>query len=386
MPHPLELMYMARVVHNISVAGTTGVGKSVMIFHMAKALVAQGATAHLQAASGERRGVATESDSVARIANMMDSGYWPKASEVGMLERLQIDYGRDGEEHEIRFFDPAGEVFENIHTSYSGTDSKRDSDRQQIARELVDSDGLMFLLDVRTDPKLIFKQVEDFIALLKSNWKVRDDSKGPLIANSRIQVPIAILFTKAETLPWQSLYRQTRAEKWMETNPSLKGVREMVLGKQVAKGRLKGGAFADARFYFSSSIGWTNGQPNCRTLLIPPQIGPRENTVEAFKDASVDLLPNPARTPRAAPRGHGRGADYTFIADPTRITRTSSEIDALEALGLVSVKRPTESIYGVYEAPNRNAKANSSNDETVTRPWNVAEPLLYVTGLEEPSK
>ena len=294
------------------------------------------------------------------IRRYINRGYFPKKTPDHIPDQgLYFRVSKGKRVFELNFFDPPGEIFEPLGHEYNWETQGVIFDSIQNAK------GIIMLLHLDKTPHELMNiwhySIESFIHHVRKNGDV-----GRLIQNDQLAIRTAVVFTKADNLPWMGRHRSRNAEAWLKGNEGLRALSEDIRRD-----------CSNVRFFFSSAVGWNKGKPNCRTSVRPRQLF-NDGGVRPNSDARQhvgNLIPDPAEGERSEEYrrqredSSRRAATLPLFSDPLRFTE--HELHPELARGLT----------GVITLPGRNPP--SAEAERFLTPWNIVEPLLWAAGFDE---
>jgi hypothetical protein len=295
--------------------------------------------------------------SINEIIRQINHGYFPRKTQVGdQSAPLTFRISKGQYTAALEFRDSAGELFEATPTSHL-----LHKERERVFDSIKDCAGILILLDWRKSATELEESwrlsIESFMAF------VRRRQLTDLLDNDSLKLRIAVLFTKADLIPWFQLHRPREADAWLEKHQGLASLM-LDVRRMCGPGRV--------RFGFSSNLGWNHGRPNCRTALLPTPLDVEQHRDQQEIDP-CDLIPDlDSRGPSRESRGTALARRYMLplFVDPMRIVN-QEDVDQ-EFLGIEA---------GLVSMPGRIAPATDS-DKFLT-PWNVVEPLLWAAGVPE---
>jgi hypothetical protein len=295
--------------------------------------------------------------SINEISRQINRGYFPRKTEVAeQSDSLAFRISKRQYAAALEFRDPAGELFEATPNSHL-----LQKERECVFDSIKDCTGILILLDWRKSATELEEawrlSIESFMEFIR-----RRQLTG-LLDNDSLKLRIAVLFTKADLIPWFQLHRPREADSWLEKHKGLASLMHDV-HRMCGPDRV--------RFGFSSNLGWNYGRPNCRTALLPTRLD-----VEQHRDQQEieprDLIPD-HDSPGVSRESRGTALSRRYMlplfVDPMRIVN-QEDVD-WDFLGIEA---------GLVSMPGRMAPATDS-DKFLT-PWNVVEPLLWAAGVPE---
>lgn len=292
----------------------------------------------------------------------INHGYFPEKTQAGRESKRAIFRisRKLGPSFDLTFYDPAGELFESSDASAEYTE-----ERERIFAYLATCSGLMVLLDLSSPLNRVFDNWQHSMRLFREyiqRYKMHE-----LLKDNQLNMRTAVLFTKADTIPWLRLHRQRDAGTWMRGNNDFIQMLDLIRTQ-----------CNQVRFFFCSAIGWHDGKPNCRTLIRPRSltVADDEATYDQTKDGSSlgqrPLIPDPAvgkdASPTAEEADTSRYSVNPVFTDPLRFTNEPLE----EKLDGPKI--------GVVNLPRR--RARDAQQLAPLKPWNVLEPLLWAAGID----
>ena len=201
---------------------------------------------------------------------------------------------------ELTFYDPAGELFEPPKKNSENYNEKRKDLFKKMTSKYCD--GILVLLDLRrpaTELEEIWRlSIESFMQY------IRDNHHGDMLVNNSLKPRTAVVFTKADLLPWFQLHRQrSGADSWVEKHEGLKSLASDI--RRMCR---------NVRFFFCSAVGWNQGRPNERIAVLPKQLSVKDtlNTLSQKELETGDLIPD-----RAVARTGSNGFGGTRLGRPT---------------------------------------------------------------------
>ena len=371
--------------NRIAVVGATNVGKTTFFAVLDRALRDQGFSIHATEPDdvrGKGRRIATRQSSrgaqfLHDIRDRVSHGYFPPATQVRSNPsdfQFAVTGPRDAE-FSLDFIDPPGEVFEHQPTfdadgGREGHASPGDDEREERAKNLGELRRAMQTQCEKASAMLVLIDIQRSSEEILSSWRYALENFISLALNrSSSGRRIAVVFTKADLLHWQGRYRKRVATEWIRHHPELSDIYR----DAAAIRPLGGGPAPEVGFFFSSAVGWYEGSPNCRTVVIARDL---DNVrVETSQDWE-DLIPDPAvlerleanqstaKVKRRGPRGGLLSWSLPCFRDPLRIVEEHVDHEVLGA-------RPV----GVLMLPGRRAPRQARGK--FLTPWNVIEPLLW---------
>jgi hypothetical protein len=199
-----------------------------------------------------------------------------------------------------------------------------------------------------------------------TTWAHVEDGLGQQ-ARGREAKRVAVCFAKADTGIWQARYRVRDAETWVRSDPKRRALWETT--KRF-----------DVRWYFVSSTGWYEGMPNVRTFVNSRRIDPRK--LEKNDQRVRQLVPDPALVPpdpaELEDKDRFRRMEHLpMFIDPLRITTHDFADHPIrdDGVGGYGTMEPKGlELHGVH--------VGSGRDKSLwPRPWNVVEPILWLSGV-----
>lgn len=279
------------------------------------------------------------------IRSSLNSGYWPGKTLVkGRSDDFKLHLRQGERQFDLSFYDPPGELFE-LNDEPDAIDAAQA--RESYFQHLTSCTGLVVLFDLTRSTQSILDSwrasVESYQAFLRR-------TKPSALDRGRLPGRLAIVFTKADLLPWIRRHRQRNAGEWLKAHPGLKELHaDAGLSSQ------------SCRFYFASAVGWDEGAPGCRTAVRPRRL---DLDGAAQVSADRDLIPDPpARSKR----------DATSTTAPLLPLFT----DPLQLVDERTVSLSTPEA-GVIMLPGRNV--GRDDQRPLLTPWNIVEPLLWAAG------
>jgi hypothetical protein len=235
-----------------------------------------------------------------------------------------------------------------------------------------DCDGILVLMDPWRSPEQLLgiwqRSIQSFMGF------IQERGSSSLIDRGRLKARTAVVFTKADTLPWFQRFRPRDAGAYLAHFPGLRGLVEAVKLNCV-----------EAKFFFSSAVGWNQGRSNTRVVVFPPQIKLGQSAAPppaggqpaapSWQVREGDLIPDPPLRPgETAAAPHRSRPLLPVFSDPTQLVDARS-VSAAD-LGVKTA--------GVVSMPGRiNPLLNANRDEYLT-PWHIVEPLLWAAHQAEP--
>jgi GTP-binding protein EngB required for normal cell division len=359
--------------NKIAILGEPNTGKSTFFAVLDRALRDKGFT--ISNEGGEKAGERWLYQQRRYIAR----GYFPPRTKATAkkMDGAQITITSPHQDrYRLNFIDPPGELFENTSIDGEAEDPIRKANERAMKEHCEQATALMVLINTHGTPEQI-----------RDNWRLTLEKYISLAVESESPVSrIAIVFTKADLLPWQSRVRCRFADEWICGHPELGDIyRDAHAIRCRATGKKP-----TVRFFFSSAIGWSRGQSNCRTTVIS-----RDLTDGLSITTSVeweDLIPDPAvlENDRSAAdtsdlemeqeglgkpsvRGGILAGSFPPFTDPLRLV--TEEVDRNNLGG-----RPV----GVLTLPGRRHISNAKGN--FISPWNIIEPMLWAGGYEHLSR
>ena len=376
---------------NIVVVGGTNVGKTTFFAVLDRALRDQGFSLHAQREASEAASTElTGSQFLYRIREHLTQGYFPlSTSPLARPASFEFTITGPGPLGTITlsFLDPPGEAFEPTrHGDSDEQDGLTEVEKKKISRVRDNvrtmcekANALLVLIDLNKPPEIILE-----------NWRYTLEQFVDVALEAGQLRRLALVFTKADVLAWQDRARQRFADSWLEAHPDLSAIYRDAKSLRPMEGRdgSRGPTNADpptVGFFFSSSIGWAYGSPNCRTIIRPRMLDDR--TVESAKEWN-DLIPDPAiyerivvakkdgEKSKSSPVGKkrsglARGSLPHFI-DPLRLVQEELNPKYLEG---------EQNPIGVLTLPGRHPPRHAQG--RMLHPWNVIEPLFWAGGIGE---
>jgi len=282
------------------------------------------------------------------IRRHLDNGYFPpKTKDQVPNEGLYFRVSKDNKVFELNFFDPPGEIFEPRGDEF-------DVDVQKVVFESIqEARGVLILLNLEKTPHKLTNiwrhSIESFFKHVRQS-----NDPGSLIQDDRLAIRTAVVFTKADQLPWMARHRSRDASAWLLGNEGLKTLAHDIHG-----------VCSNVRFFFGSAVGWNRGRQNCRAVIEPREVWESESARVG------DLIPDPFDDgPRASDGGSRPASMNPLFSDPLRLV--DQQFDGTLASGQT----------GVIMLPGRNRPEDER--ERFLRPWNTVEPLLWAAGFDEP--
>lgn len=325
---------------NVGVVGHSQAGKTVYI-------------ASLQRALRQRKWKADYVESqqtyLKRLIDTLQSGEFPKPTSADENpQQVEMVCEKGDHKFTLSLLDPAGELFETEDLDLPEEKRKaRREGRQFLEQNLANCTGFLILLDLEHKNETFTQTVDKFL-------NVVNQSRGKSGGQSRRRLRrAAVLFSKADLLPWQDRYRIRSAAEWVR-DPANK-ITDMP--------NLLQDNFEEVRFEFISTIGWNQGLPNVRTRLTPRSytVGNLETNVRG------EHLPDPALPFEQYARGKEDEEQFRFMkalplfTDPLRVV----------AYQLPEVEFEHAPKAGVQFFPGRRREMSTF------APWNVVDPLLW---------
>lgn len=291
------------------------------------------------------------------IRQHMNQGYFPpktpdRIPTDGLFFSVTKGMGKGRQHFDLNFFDPPGEIFEPAQDGLESQDITEV--RQRFFNSIQESNGLLVLLDLERRPHELINiwthSIESLIAHLRHHkFGIRDD---------QLDMRVAVVFTKADRLPWMARHRMRNASAWLRGNEGLE-----VLAGDIRR------VCPTVRFYFTSAVGWNRGQPNCRTVIRPRDIVKDNLAPEKQSHQQSDLIPDPA-TGLPIAGSVRRRATMPLFSDPLRLIADDLNGGLME-----------EHVVGVITLPGR--RPPTKEEERFLTPWNIVQPLLWAAGVEE---
>lgn len=352
----------AQHVPKVGIVGHSQAGKSTFLAVLLEALVQRGYRVAVDPANSAYRD---------ELTGFINFGFFPPKTPLDEKHRrvtlhISIDSHRTGVE--VEFFDHAGEIFER--DTDRSVAAWSDSRRQDILKDLQACTGLIVLMDLEADPDLLLRTFTNTVVDLQG-LLVRSGKTGPSRQQQKLELPIALLFTKADMLGWQRRQRIRDAQRWIAEQAQYRRLTDRV--DTYCK---------NARYYFCSSTGWTEGRPNICTIVRPrPLPGSSASLSVPETDLRGENIPDPALSAteiaRAATQDNSSRlrfmTELPVFNDPLRLMAASDlkrrippEVDRLGVLTLFGSQG---------EGGRRNM--------TVTA-WNIVEPVLWAAGVRTP--
>lgn len=283
-----------------------------------------------------------------RIRNFTNQGLFPRKTQAkvpdrGLYYRISDESNRV---FELTFYDPPGEIFEPNERESQYRDT-----RETLFRSMEDVGGLLVLLSLEKTPHELANiwhySIESFIAHLRRAGRME------MIAHDKLRIRVAVVFTKADLLPWMSRYRTRDAEHWLNGQEGLRS-----LAADIRRD------CSEVQFRFSSAVGWNKGRPNVRTVVKPRLAS---ESTGARGTMFRELIPDPAEGGDRSASERSRRMLPVF-SDPVRVVD-----EPLHDL--------IKDLQGVVTLPGRTAPQRETG--RFLTPWNVVEPLLWAAGLSD---
>ena len=326
----------------VGLIGPAGAGKTTFFAALERALQMQGWSVTDQDADSDSPG---DGSIQAEISRYLNQGVFPPKTLCQTAgQHLYFRIVKESHALDLRFLDPPGEVFEP-HCS-----DVDENTRKEVFESIEDSDGLVVLMSLERTANDLRLISQYSLGSFKTHLK-RSGQSHRLERGEKLAMPVAIVFTKADRMPWMARNRNRDAEAWLSGTPGLDDVYEVIKTE-----------CANVRFFFASAIGWKQGQPNCRTIVRSLDVF--DSSPEPRDDC--DLIPDPPQRPNEIVYP-GEPSTMPIFRDPTRFENQQPESDLLSDL------------VGVITLPGRAAPIQ---EEARLTPWNIAEPLLWAAGFE----
>jgi hypothetical protein len=287
------------------------------------------------------------------IRYAVNSGYYPDKTPDFKSEsaRLFFRISKGDESLELSFYDPAGELFMPTPApkpNYAVA-------REKLFQHLKECTGILVLLDLSKSAQQLQDSwrlsIESFLGFIRQN-----QLESQLLDRNLLKVRTAVVFAKADLLPWFARHRQRDASAWLR---QAEGLRELNrdIRNQCQEDHV--------RFFFCSAVGWNQGRPNSRTVIVPRPVSVESN-LDSKKVLERDLIPDPAAY------GDGKAAVVAktilpLFTDPLQLVNLDSTINR-DMLG-------GPQLHGVRDMPG--CKPPSSDHDKFLTPWNIVEPLLW---------
>jgi len=251
---------------------------------------------------------------------------------------------------------------------------KTNAARNRLFSYMKDCMGILVLLDPQRPARELEEiwrlSIESFMNYIRSNGLTH------LLENNSLKARTAVLFTKADELPWFQLHRPREANWWVERHEGLESLASDM--RRMCR---------EVKFYFCSAVGWSQGRPNRRIAVLPKRLSVEDtlNTLGHEDIEQGDLITTPARRQKieqgdlipdlAAARIGSRGARHSRPILPLFV-------DPMQVVNEEEVDRQVHLVRaGLLDMPGR--KAHTSAREKFLSPWNVVEPLLWAAGVPE---
>ena len=195
---------------------------------------------------------------------------------------------------------------------------KTNAARNRLFSYMKDCMGILVLLDPQrpaTRTRGNLAAVDRVVHGLHPQQRLTDDR----LENNSLKARTAVLFTKADELPWFQLHRPREADWWVERHEGLKSLASDM--RRMCQ---------EVRFYFCSAVGWNQGRPNRRIAVLPKRLSVEDtlNTLGHEDIEQGDLITTSARRQKieqgdlipdlAAARIGSRGATAQS-ADPAAV-------------------------------------------------------------------
>jgi len=285
----------------------------------------------------------------------LDDGYFPeKTPDQIPSEGLYYHISKGKWTIELAFYDPPGEMFE------PGTTSNQDV-QKVVFDSMRTATGILVLLSPARTPydlQRIWKR--SIVSLFKH---VKQNDISGLIDGDVLAIRTAVVFTKADQLPWVGRHRPCDAEPWLESSKGLQNLAKDI--RSVTKIR---------RFFFCSSVGWNEGCQNCRTTVRPREL-PDVSATDVITSESGDLIPDPGYRPKTPPpAGERWRSRMPMFSDPMQIVNPNPD----DPDDLNKGRGPD---VGIITLPGREPPAVAGGD--FLTPWNLVKPLLWAAGCDE---
>ncbi len=344
----------------IGLLGPTGVGKTTYLAVLEAAFVKQGCNVDISSDMPDPRQSTSLSRATIQLTNQAN---WPaKTDPLAALENLFMRVTKDGRPVvNISFFDPGGELFEP-----GVAESKPQFDQlNALYAHIAACSAFVLLVDLQRwlpDSYTSLNLTRETL----SQYLRRNQLQHHLSADNVLNARAAVVITKADLLDWLREHRTREADAWLEDKDAPQALHELA---QYAR-RM----FTDVRFFFCSSVGWSEGRPNCHTVVVPPPLTTHGGSADPA-DLIGDLIPDPppSQVRFKGAEGHPR---LPAFSDPLQLV-SAAEFDKERA------ERPGP---GVYVLPGRRLPSMEGTERSWTgwaqpAPWNVVEPLLWVAGV-----
>jgi len=317
-----------------------------------------------------------------KIRRDLYKGAFPRTTKVGdKVEQLIFHIskgtrsGKKGrfnvDELDLAFYDPPGELFEP-----SPSQDQYNTSRERLFKHMKDCVGLLVLLDIRrpaTELEEAWRlSIESFMGYIRRN------NLTHLLENNSLKARTAVLFTKADLLPWFQLHRQRDADWWVERHEGLKSL-VSDMRRMCHKVRL----------FFCSAVGWNQGRPNCRVAILPKRMSV-EDTLKTLGH-EVEQGDTITRSARRQEVEHGDLIPDLALA---RVGNNESGgiwlrrptlplfVDPMQIVNEEEVDRQVHTVQsGLLDMPGR--KAQTSAQEKFLSPWNIVQPLEWAAGVPE---
>jgi hypothetical protein len=303
------------------------------------------------------------------LESFAQNGVFPPKTTLDGKDRrvgLEVSHPNGQASLEIDFFDPAGETFDR---SIRDTTEHERAARQRILTELQNCTGLIVLMDPASSREQLSQTFTNSVLALRSQLK-EAGRRDAIDREGRLTLRVALLFTKADLLSWQSRERIRDAAAWLHNQSEHS---ELLRNAETQ--------CVEIRYYFCSSTGWVGGRPNLRTVVRPR---PLHGSTDRIERSSMrgEQIPDPALTPREMEA-------ETFAKESNSSLRFMMNLPIFtDPLRLVSLARLDdekieipEDRYGVYNLFGRrvgHARQSSANEGA----WNVAEPVLWAARVQ----
>ncbi|SMH47906.1 TRAFAC clade GTPase domain-containing protein [Azospirillum agricola] len=348
----------SRRVPKVGIVGHSQAGKSTFLAVLLEALVQRDYRVAVDPANSAYRD---------ELTGFINFGFFPPKTPLDEKHRrvslhISSDVHRAG--LEVEFFDHAGEIFErDPDRSIAGWSESR---RQDILKDLQACTGLIVLMDLEADPDLLLRTFTNTVVDLQG-LLVRSGGNGQ--SQQKLELPIALLFTKADMLGWQRRQRIRDAQRWITEQSRYRKLTDRV-----------NTYCANAHYYFCSSTGWIEGRPNICTVVRPrPLPGSSASLNVPETELRGENIPDPALSA-------GEIARAATQDNSTRL-RFMTELpvfnDPLRLMAASDLKRripPEADRLGVLTLFGSQGDGGRRN--TTVTAWNIVEPVLWAAGLE----
>ena len=337
----------------IGLVGPVGGGKTTSLAVLEQAASDAGWAVEVDLDGGE----SGQGNLINRIRRDMYSDRFPrKTDHRGPLERVAMTLSRGDRSVEINVIDPAGELFERS----SEQDALRPV-RNQVFAHMDGCSGLLILLDSLTPASKMTETWRLTIEELMAYWK---RAKTSPTQGGRQPSRTAIVFTKADQIPWIARLRPREADAWLTRSKGLRKLAEDIRAM-----------CPEVKFFFTSAVGWSRGVVNCRVAVVPRPLS-LDESLQQGAIVERDLIPDPSPS--------FRGARTSTDGLPMR-TLLPLYTDPLQVVDPAEVDRESKGgEVGVVLMPGR-AISRPAQDRVFT-PWNVLEPVLWAAGVDGNSK